>query len=234
MKQDLIFVLEDEEDILELIKVNLEQAGFLVEDFTHIAELKAFLSRRNPSLIIMDLMLPDGDGLQLCRELKEDSKTKDIGIIILTARAHESDKIIGLEFGADDYITKPFSPRELIARVKAVLRRTVGQSQQDSAGARSLGPVQIDERKLEVRLEGKLLDLTKTEFNILSLLTSKPGWVYPRDQILDHLWGHDKPVIDRTVDVHISHLREKMGKYGSCIQNIRGVGYKFNPPDASR
>jgi len=170
-------------------------------------------------------MLPDMDGIEICKKIRAIPSSSSLPIIMLTARSEETDKILGLELGADDYVTKPFSPKELVARVKAVLRR---QLKPDKSERISVGKaLEIDLKKYEVVLCGKKIDLTITEFKILELLSSKKGWVFTRDKILDHLWGDEKAVIDRTVDVHIRHLREKLGKESSLIKNVRGVGYKL-------
>ncbi len=168
-------------------------------------------------------MLPDSDGIEICKYLKSKEDLKSIPIIMLTARASETDKVLGLELGADDYVTKPFSPRELVARVKAVLRRKT----QDSGKKIKIGDILlIDLNKFEVFAENKKIDLTPTEFRILKILASKKGWVFTRDQILNHLWGEEKAVLDRTIDVHIKNLREKLGKAKKFIKNVRGIGYK--------
>ena len=182
-------------------------------------------SCENPDLVVLDLMLPDVDGLEVCKYMKGDPEFANIPIIMLTAKSSEIDKVVGLELGADDYITKPFSPRELVARVKAVLRRT---SKKESLQKTSIDDkLIIDEKKYEVTVEGKKISLTNSEFNILKMLTSKIGWVFSREQILENLWGDEKYVLDRTVDVHIKNLRDKLGLMGKCIKNVRGVGYKF-------
>jgi two-component system phosphate regulon response regulator PhoB/two-component system alkaline phosphatase synthesis response regulator PhoP len=175
-------------------------------------------------------MLPDVDGFEICKQLRAKPEHASIPIIIITARSTETDKILGLGLGADDYMVKPFSPRELVARVKAVLRRTGRQDLESEKEAENIqiGDIlTIDLQKYEVVVEGAKIDLTATEFRILQLLASKNGWVFSRDKILTHLWGSDKMVLDRTVDVHIKHLREKMGKAGALIKNMRGIGYKL-------
>ncbi|HOJ44278.1 MAG TPA: response regulator transcription factor, partial [Syntrophorhabdaceae bacterium] len=184
------------------------------------------LKTRQFDLLILDLMLPDMDGFEVCKALKSQKRYASIPIIMLTARAEETEKILGLELGADDYVTKPFSPKELVARVKAVLRRhspkTDRQVQLDIGGR-----ILIDTEKLEVRINDRKVDLTPTEFKILSLLASKKGFVFSREAILEHLWGNEKIVIDRTIDVHIKHLREKLGEEARFIKNIRGMGYRI-------
>lgn len=219
-----IAVLDDEPDILHLLSLNLERAGFAVDGYTDAKAFMLSLGRRRPDLVILDLMLPDADGFEICRSLKKDGQFSALPIIMLTARTQESDKVTGLDIGADDYITKPFSPRELVARVKAVLRR----SGHDLGKAVSIGSfLTVDPDRFEVLLEGRHVSLTQAEFRILHLLASNKGRVFSREKILDHLWGNEKAVLDRTVDVHIKNLRDKLGDYGRIITNIRGVGYKL-------
>ncbi len=221
----LIYVVDDEPDILELLSLHLKKAGFKVQCFENAVRFMAQLKIQKPDLIILDLMLPDEDGLDVCKKLKRDEFYLSIPIIMLTAKGEEIDKILGLELGADDYITKPFSVKELVARVKAVMRRPKAISSREKIEIRNL--VIIDPEKHEVIVEGKKIDLTSTEFRILKLLASKKGWVFSREHILDQLWGQEKYVVDRTVDVHIKHLREKLGRAAILIKNIRGVGYKL-------
>ncbi len=221
---ELIAVIDDEPDILELVSLHLTKSGFKVKEFLNAESFFKFLSSKMPDLIILDLMLPDSDGIEICKYLKSKEDFKFIPVIMLTARADEADKVLGLELGADDYVTKPFSPRELVARVKAVLRRKT----QDSGKKIKIGDILlIDLNKFQVFVENKKIDLTPTEFRILKILASKKGWVFTRDQILNHLWGHDKAVLDRTIDVHIKNLREKLGKASKFIKNVRGIGYKI-------
>jgi len=220
-----IAIVEDEPDIVDLISHHLEKAGFKTKGF-HDAEsfLKSF-DRTLPGLIILDLLLPDMDGFDICKYVRRSDSGAAIPIIMLTAKTEETDKVLGLELGADDYVTKPFSPRELVARVKAVLRR--GEPTEATKVIDVGENLVIDPRKFAVTIEEKQIDLTPTEFKILELLSSKKGWVFTRKQILDHLWGQDKIVVDRTVDVHIRHLRQKLGEAARFIKNIRGVGYKL-------
>jgi DNA-binding response OmpR family regulator len=220
----VIAALDDEPDLLELLKVNLRKAGYRVEGFLEAEGLYRFLSREKPHLILLDLMLPGTDGLEVCRHIRRTEGLADIPIIMLTAKGDESDKVVGLELGADDYVTKPFSVKELVARIHAVLRRPGGG---EAARRIVIGPLVIDLDRFEAVADGVKMDLTATEFKILQLLASRPGRVFTRDQILDFLWGQEKAVIDRTVDVHIRNLREKLGGAGSLIKNIRGVGYKL-------
>ena len=222
----LIAIVDDELDILDLVAINLEKTGFQTAKFEDASGLLNFLESKIPDLIVLDLMLPDIDGFDVCKNLKKNDKFSSIPIIMLTAKGEETDRILGLEFGADDYIVKPFSPRELVARVKAVLRRS--DPKQKEKEVLIVGKIlKINTNKFEVFVKDKKIDLTSTEFNLLKLLTKRIGWVYSRNQILDHLWGNDKIVIDRTVDVHIKNLREKLGPAGKFIKNIRSVGYKI-------
>jgi DNA-binding response OmpR family regulator len=223
--QPTIAIVDDEADILELVSLNLSRAGFKTRRFADVESFLRFLATELPDLVILDLMLPDADGFEVCKLLKSHEKYSSVPIIMLTARSAETDKVVGLELGADDYVTKPFSPRELVARVKAVLRR---HGEKEETKRIDLGDVAtIDLEKYEVEIEGKKIELTATEFKILQLLATKKGRIFSREQILDFLWGHDKTVIDRTVDVHIRHLREKLGKVAPLIKNVRGVGYKL-------
>lgn len=220
----LIAIVDDEPDILELVKINLNKAGFVAKTFEDGNSFFRFLKNTKPSLVILDLMLPDTDGLEICKYLKQNEKFSDIPIIMLTAKTEEMDKVLGLEIGADDYITKPFSTRELIARVKVILRRgTTGEKEE----ILERGMVTINVKKYEVFVNNKLINLTTSEFKILKLLASKPGWVYSREQILEYLNIIEKGVLDRTIDVHIKNLREKLGKAGKMIKNVRGIGYKM-------
>jgi len=221
----LIAIIDDEPDILNLVSLHLKKGGFRTKEFFDVDSLYRFLKSEIPDLIILDLMLPDTDGYEVCKHLKRQDKFSNIPIIMLTARAEESERILGLELGADDYVTKPFSPRELVARVKAVLRR---HKPEEETKKITVGDIMtIDLEKYEVEVEGKRVDLTSTEFKILQLFVSKKGWVFSREKILQHLWGDDKMVLDRTVDVHIKHLREKLGTASKFIRNMRGVGYKL-------
>jgi two-component system phosphate regulon response regulator PhoB/two-component system alkaline phosphatase synthesis response regulator PhoP len=221
----LITVVDDEPDILELVRLHLKRAGFQVEAFDKAEPFLDFINGTRPDLVVLDLMLPDADGLEICKYLKKKEEFAAIPVIMLTARGEETDRILGLELGADDYVTKPFSPRELVARVKAVLRR--GVSEEMSETIQVGGRLNIDPGKHQVLLDGRKVTLTSTEFRILHLLASKKGWVFSRDRILDFLWGQEKAVLDRTIDVHIKHLREKLGDAGRFIRNVRGVGYKL-------
>ena len=214
MNGKTIAIIEDDKDILELIALHVQKAGFKPKKFTDGESFFRYLSTDMPDVLILDLMLPDMDGLEICKVLRSNPSTAKLPIIILTAKIEETDKIVGLELGADDYITKPFSPRELIARVKAVLRRTSEEETTEEEILKVGDKIVIDVNKMEVYVEGKKVDLTLTEFKILKHLAKKPGWVFSREQLLDAIWGVKKSVIDRTVDVHIKKLRDKLGKAG--------------------
>jgi DNA-binding response OmpR family regulator len=222
----LVAVVDDDPDILELVSVHLKKAGMKVRPFSDAGPFYRFLRQDTPDLVILDLMLPDADGVEICKSLRREERFCAVPVIMLTARADEVDRVLGLEIGADDYITKPFSPKELVARIKAVLRRSRPQEQRmpkvDIGGL-----LTIDLQRHEVTAGGERVDLTAVEFRILQFLASKTGWVFSRDSILDHLWGHDKVVSDRTVDVHVRHLREKLGRAAPLLKNVRGVGYKL-------
>jgi two-component system phosphate regulon response regulator PhoB/two-component system alkaline phosphatase synthesis response regulator PhoP len=220
----LIAVVDDEPDIVNLVSINLEKAGFEVKGFADALAFLKSLERRLPDLVLLDVMLPDLDGFEVCRDMKSDARTAAVPIIMLTAKGDETDRVVGLELGADDYITKPFSVRELVARVKAVLRR--GREKGPSGEIRVARDLAIDPAKFDVMVSGKRVELTSTEFKILAFLASRPGRVFTRDQILDHLWGQEKAVVDRTIDVHIRNLRVKLGRAAGHIKNVRGVGYK--------
>ncbi len=222
----LIAVVDDEPDILELVALHLKRAGFSVRTFPDAGQFQKSLASSVPDLVVLDLMLPDADGIDVCRDLKRDSRTAHVPVVMLTAREDEFDRVLGLEIGADDYITKPFSPKELVARVKAVLRR----SEQRHTGEVIELPqdVVIDPNRFEVTVGGRKTELTTTEFKILSILAERRGWVFSRDEILSRLWGDEKAVLDRTVDVHVTNLRKKLGKAGRLIENVRGVGYKLS------
>lgn len=220
-----IAVVDDEPDILNLLELHLKKAGFPVATFPDATSFYRFLENCTPRLIILDLMLPDVDGVDVCRYLKSESRFATIPIIMLTARQEESDRVLGLELGADDYVTKPFSPRELVARVRAILRR---QEQPPTKPVTTIaGVLTLDPHRHEVTVGGEKVNLTTTEFRILKILAEKPGWVFTREQLLNELWGNEKAVLDRTIDVHIRNLRAKLGKAGDLIRSIRGVGYKL-------
>lgn len=224
-----IAVLDDEEDLLELLKLHLGNAGFSVAAFSDPERLFAYLRGHAPDLLILDLMLPGTDGLEVFRILKRSESWSAIPVIMLTARAGEADRVLGLEMGADDYLTKPFSSRELTARVRAVLRRSRETAGEAGRRAQVGSDLVIDRDRREVKLDGAKLDLTPAEFGILEALASGIGRVLSRNQLLDRLWGDGKVVTDRTIDVHIRNLRRKLGRRGEIIRNVRGAGYKLEP-----
>lgn len=226
MNNKTIVILDDEADILEMIAINLKKNGFEPVTFEFVDEFWDYLEKNIPALIVLDLMLNDADGFEICKLIRSKDRFAHIPVIMLTARTDETDKIVGLEIGADDYITKPFSPRELVARIKVILRRTE-QPEKKSDILVINKILEINLSKYEVKLENERIDLTPTEFKILKILAERQGWVFSRDQLLDYLWGHDKIVVDRTIDVHIKNLREKLKSCGDLIKNIRGVGYKL-------
>lgn len=220
-----IAVIDDEPDILHLVEIHLKRAGYETALFPDAGSFLRSLAVRSPELIILDLMLPDMDGFEVCRRLKQDPAYAAIPLIMLTAKGQEPDKVQGLELGADDYVTKPFSPRELVARIKAVLRRS-----DKRAGTRlALRGITIDPERFEVTVNAAPVALTAVEFKILHLLVMNQGKVLSRERILDYLWGNEKAVLDRTIDVHIKNLRGKLGEAADIIQNVRGVGYKALP-----
>lgn len=225
MAKDKILVVDDEKDIIELIRYNLEKEGLKVITATSGEEAIRRASNENPQLIVLDLMLPGIDGLEVCRILKRETKTSSIPIVMLTVKSDETDIVVGLELGADDYITKPFSPRILAARVKAILRRK--EPKEEKAEIIKIGPLTINLAKYQVSLKNKPLSLTSTEFKILAFLAQNKGKVFTRDQLLDKAWKEKSFVVDRTVDVHIRRLRQKLGPASYLIETIRGVGYKF-------
>ncbi|MDI6860743.1 MAG: response regulator transcription factor [Caldisericia bacterium] len=218
-----IGIVDDEKDILELIDINLKNSGYKTFLFENGESALKWVEKENFDLMIIDLMLPDIDGFELIKLIK--NRSPQTPIIILTAKGSEIDKIVGFEIGGDDYIVKPFSVRELIARVKALLRRA--KSKQDEEKIVINENFIIYPKKYEVYIDNEEINLTKTEFNILLTLYKRKGEVLTRDELLDILWGMDKIVIDRTIDVHIKHLRDKLKNFGSYIKNVRGVGYKF-------
>jgi len=223
----LIYIVEDEADIAELVAIRLQSAGFDTRIFPDAASMLKALEELGPDLLILDLMLPDMDGIEVCRILRSSDKHSRLPIIMLTARVDVADKVRGLDVGADDYIGKPFEGRELVARVNSVLRRS---GEESSASRLTIPPgLVLDLMKHECLIDDQRVDLTLTEFRILRLLVAKPGKVFSRSEILDHLWGTDKIVIERSVDVHIRNLREKISDYARSIQNIRGLGYKYAP-----
>jgi phosphate regulon transcriptional regulator PhoB len=222
---DTILIVDDEQDVSDLLVYNLQKAGYktVTARDGNVALQKA--RDEVPSLIVLDLMLPQMEGTEVCRHLKADSKTAHIPIIMLTAKAEEVDRVVGLELGADDYVTKPFSPREIALRVKSVLRRSSGKT--TPAEILKFGDLTIDIAKHEVTLKDKVVDLTATEFKLLATLLERRGRVQSRDRLLTDVWGYEGDVDTRTVDTHMRRLREKLGKASDYVETVRGVGYRF-------
>lgn len=222
----LIAAVDDEEDIRELLSIGLSKEGYIVKTFEDGKNFEKYLEKETPDAILLDIMLSDTDGIEMLKYLKSNERTKSIPVIMLTAKTDESDKIVGLELGADDYITKPFSLKELAARIKAILRRN--DIEKDDSQIIKVGKnVVIDLLKHQVLLDGKDVKLSSTEFNIIVILAEHKGWVISRDKLIRRLWGNEKIVIPRTIDVHIKKIREKLGKSGEMIKTLRGVGYKI-------
>lgn len=226
MAGETILVVEDEADIRELLRYTLEREGYAVQARGSAEEAQAYLERKLPSLILLDLMLPGTDGFSFCRTLRTGERTRGIPVIMVTARDEPPDIVAGLEVGADDYVTKPFRARILVARVRAVLRRAAVRDESPPS-VLSRGPIVIDGARHRVTLDGKELVLTLSEFNLLRLFASRPGIVFSRYQIVDAIHGGDYPVTDRSVDVQIVGLRRKLGRCGNLIETVRGVGYRF-------
>lgn len=223
---DRILVVEDEPDLLELVRLHLSQAGFVVDTAEDGRKALERLRAAPPDLMVLDLMLPDLSGTDVCREVRADPAVASLPIIMLTAKADEVDRVVGLELGADDYVTKPFSPRELILRVRAVLRRRPS----GPAPGRPLehGPLRLDPQRHRCWIEEIEVPLTAKEFDLLHGLMLRPGRVMTRDQLLEEVWGSDITVTTRTIDTHLKRLREKLGAAGDLIETVRGVGYRFS------
>jgi DNA-binding response OmpR family regulator len=228
----IVFVLEDEADIAELVRLNLENAGFAVRSFDHAGEILPAAERETPSLFLLDIMVPGGGGLDVCRRIRQNAKLSTTPVIFLTAMAAEADRVQGLELGADDYITKPFSPRELVARVRAVLRRFERPASPDVI---RFGEVELDGGAMQMRLRGEVVTMTATEFRLLDYLARHPGRVFSRDQLLDAVWGDARFVTPRSVDVYVRRIREKMEEDAEnprFLKTMRGAGYRFERGDA--
>ena len=220
-----ILIVDDEADILTLLEYNLKKAGFKVISAKDGPEALELTKKERPDLIILDIMLPSMEGTEICKVIKKDEVTSHIPVIMLTAKGEEVDRIVGLELGAEDYITKPFSPRELILRVRAILKRLHGKP--EKVNSITAGPIFIDIGKSLVKLNGETLKLTAKEFKLLAELAKTRGNVLSRNEILDRVWGTDVYVTDRTVDTHIRRIREKLGKAVKYIETVRGFGYRF-------
>ena len=223
----LIAVVDDEKDILNLITHHLKREGYQVKPFQSGKDFLLYINSVPPDLVLLDIMLPGMDGLEICRILKSKPSSESIPIIMITAKSTEADIVVGLELGADDYIVKPFRTRELVARVKSILRRSAMKDTGD--GTLRVGPLSINPASYEVSVDSQKIDLTTTEFRILETLGEAEGKVFTRDQLLKRktLWGDERVVFDRTIDVHIKNLREKLGSAGKMIKTVRGIGYKL-------
>src|SRR6058998_720949 len=219
-----ILIIEDERDVVDLLTLSLRKAGFVVSTTTDGAAGLHKARTERPAFIILDLMLPKMPGLEICKILKSDPATRQIPIMMLTAKAEEIDRIVGLEFGADDYVTKPFSPREVVLRIKAILRRGTAEETHDRLSA---GPITIDPARHEVLVSGKRVDLTSLEFKLLRTLMQRRGRVQERDRLLNEVWGYESMIDTRTVDTHVRRLREKLGKAADTIETVRGFGYRL-------
>jgi two-component system alkaline phosphatase synthesis response regulator PhoP len=231
LKTEKIVVIEDEADILEVIAYNLKREGYDVVTSTSGEDGLEKIERTKPNLVVLDLMLPEIDGIELCRKLKSDPVTQSIPVIMVTAKGEESDVVLGLGVGADDYVTKPFSPRELTARVKAVLRRSKSRGEAGVRERVAFEGIVIDPQRHEVKVDGETVMLTATEFRLLHFLASHPGRVFTRDHLLTRVVGEDAIVIDRNIDVHVRAIRKKLGLRRDLVETIRGVGYRFRDRD---
>lgn len=222
-----ILIVEDEPDIVELLVYNLHQAGFKTDAVLNGADALERVKMEPPDLVLLDLLLPEVDGLEICRTLKRDPDTASIPIIMLTAKGEAIDRIVGLELGADDYITKPFSPREVLLRIRAVLRRAPSVPRNKPANQIQIDKLKIDLDRHQVFSDGNVIDLTATEFKILSLFAHSPGRVFTRSILMDAVWGQEYYGIERTMDTHVSRLRRKLGGFGERIETVHGVGYRL-------
>ncbi|MFN3660182.1 MAG: response regulator transcription factor [Brevinematales bacterium] len=231
--QESVWIVEDEVDIRELEKTVLEENGFLCQGFSTAGEfIRSFQNTTSkPDVVILDIMLPDRSGLDLIRWLKD--KSPSPAIICISARGEEIDRVIGLDLGADDYIPKPFSPREMVSRVRAVLRRHQTSPHPSSSIIQWEG-IRLDTSRFFATIDGEEISLTATEFRLLAILVENPGQVFSRENLIERLWNNEKAIMDRTIDVHIKHLREKLKNYGSCLQTLRGIGYKLDRPQGIR
>jgi two-component system phosphate regulon response regulator PhoB len=217
-----ILIIEDETDVADLLTLNLRKAGYKVSTADDGASGLQKARDDRPDFIILDLMLPRMSGLEVCKILKNDTATSPIPILMLTAKAEEIDRVVGLEFGADDYVTKPFSPREVMLRIRAILRR--GEKPVETLRA---GAISIDPARHQVRVNGKQVHLTSLEFKLLRTLMQRRGRVQDRDRLLNEVWGYESAIDTRTVDTHVRRLREKLGKAGDAIETVRGFGYRL-------
>ena len=226
MRKQTLLVIEDDPDIVELLRYNLEREGYRVLVATDGERGLADAGKQQPDLVLLDLMLPGLDGLEVCRRLRGQDGTRGIPVLVLTAKSEETDVVIGLEMGADDYLTKPFSPRELLARVRALLRRVARGSEEVGRTRIELGELVLDLARHEVTSQGSLVPLTRAEFRLLWTLIQRPGRVFTRNELVDEITAGEAVIVDRNVDVHVSSIRKKLGDSGKRIATVRGVGYK--------
>jgi two-component system phosphate regulon response regulator PhoB len=231
MARETILVVEDDENIQQLVGYNLAKAGFHVLYADNGEQALSLIKRERPELIVLDLMLPGLSGFEICKLVRKDPKTKSLPIVMLTAKSEENDMAAGLDLGADDYITKPFSPKILVSRIKAALRRKEGLSEEGDAGGKkaplTIHGITIDPNRHEVLVDGVAIILTVTEFSILELLARRPGWVFNRQQIIDGVRGYDYVITPRAVDVQVFGLRKKLGEAGRYLETVRGIGYRM-------
>ena len=220
----VVLIVEDERDVVDLLALNLRKAGFSISMAMDGAAGLQKARGEKPAFVILDLMLPKMPGLEICKILNSDPATRQIPIMMLTAKAEEIDRVVGLEFGADDYVTKPFSPREVVLRIKAILRRAEGPSEDESLSA---GSIVIDPARHEVSVNGKRVSLTSLEFKLLRTLMQRRGRVQTRDRLLNDVWGYESVIDTRTVDTHVRRLRKKLGKVADAIESVRGFGYRL-------
>ena len=218
-------MVDDEPDLLELVRFNLTQQGYEVETASAGLEGLEKARRRHPDLVVLDVMLPDLPGTEVCRRIRSDPDLVGLPVLMLTARTEEIDRVVGLEVGADDYVTKPFSPRELALRVQAILRRVRGG--REASALLQQGKLELDTERHRCRVDAREIRLTAKEFDLLRVLMERPGRVMTRDRLLDEVWGSDITVTARTIDTHLKRLREKLGEAGDLVETVRGVGYRF-------
>jgi two-component system alkaline phosphatase synthesis response regulator PhoP len=229
--QKTILVVDDEQDIVDLISYNLSKEGYEVATASNGTSAVELAQRMRPDLVILDIMMPGLDGFEVCRTLRQDPSMQSTAIVFLTAKAGEIDQILGLELGADDYIQKPISPRVLLARVKTIFRRGSDRVRTETVAAPEvlrIGTIEVNRQNYTVKIDGKETFFPKKEFELLAFLASNRGKVFSREALLRRIWGESVYVIDRTVDVHVSKVREKLGKHGNRIETVKGVGYRFS------
>src|SRR4029078_3689884 len=219
-----VLIIEDERDVVDLLALNLRKAGFTTSTACDGAAGLEKARREKPALIILDLMLPKMPGLEVCKILKSDPGTPQVPVMMLTAKAEEIDRIVGLEFGADDYVTKPFSPREIVLRIKAIMRRGTAEARDEQV---TIGSISVDPARHHVMVAGKTVRLTSVEFKLLAMLMKRRGRVQARDRLLNEVWGYESIIDTRTVDTHVRRLRKKLGKAADAIETVRGFGYRL-------